>query len=107
MRGDLPLIAIVDDELALQEALESLVRAAGFEVECYPSAEDFLGSGCVQRAACLVLDVSLPGMSGLDLQRHLAVAGSSIPIVFITSNDDGRCTRAHWRSCTSRSLPMI
>jgi FixJ family two-component response regulator len=82
------LIAIVDDEAALREATESLFKSAGFDAECFESAEAFLRSGCWQRASCLVLDVRLPGMSGLDLQRHLAAIEFHIPIVFMTAQYD-------------------
>jgi len=82
------VIAVVDDEAALREALESLLRSAGFKALTFPSAEEFLASDCGKRAGCLILDVRLPGMSGPELQRHLAKSGSRIPIVFITAQED-------------------
>jgi FixJ family two-component response regulator len=90
MRGDTrePLVAIVDDEVALREATESLLRSVGFAAECFASAEEFLRSGCGLRAQCVVLDIRLPGMSGLDLQRTLAALEAGIPIVFMTGQDD-------------------
>ena len=81
-------IAIVDDEAALREAIEGLVRSAGFRAEGFASAEDFLQSTCGDRAGCLILDVRLPGMSGLELQQHLARTGYHIPIAFITAQED-------------------
>jgi FixJ family two-component response regulator len=82
------LIAIVDDEPALREATESLFRSCGFEAESFASAEDFLRSGCGQRAACVVLDIRLPGMSGLELQRYLDAIDYHIPLVFMTAQFD-------------------
>jgi FixJ family two-component response regulator len=75
-------ITVVDDEAALREATESLLRSAGFRAEGFASAEDFLRSKCWDSAGCLILDVRLPGMSGLELQQHLARTGHHIPIVF-------------------------
>jgi FixJ family two-component response regulator len=83
-----PLIAIVDDEAALREATESLLRSAGFSAECYASANEFLQSGCSARASCLILDVRLPGMSGLELQKTLCANGTKLPIIFITAQED-------------------
>jgi FixJ family two-component response regulator len=82
-------VAVVDDEPAVREAIASLIRSAEFAVECYASAEDFIAAAGAERAACLVLDVRLPGMSGLGLQRHLASLHASIPIVFLTACEDG------------------
>lgn len=81
-------IAVVDDEAALREATDGLLRSAGFRAEGFASAEDFLRSECRDRAGCLILDVRLPGMSGLELQQHLARTGCYIPIVFITAQED-------------------
>jgi FixJ family two-component response regulator len=81
-------VAIVDDEAALREATENLLKSAGFRTTDFASAEDFLQSGCGEGAGCLILDVRLPGMSGLDLQRHLAGAGIHIPTVMTTAEQD-------------------
>src|SRR4051812_21096983 len=83
-----PLIAVVDDEAAVREATESVLRSAGLRAETFASAMAFLESDCARRARCLVLDVRLPGMSGLDLQKALGERASRIPIVFITAQDD-------------------
>ena len=85
---DPQLVAIVDDEAALREATESLLRSAGYAAESFESAEAFLHSPCRHRAGCLILDVRLPGMSGLELHRHLACSGSPIPTVLITAQED-------------------
>ena len=82
------IIAIVDDDAPLREALGSLLNAAGFSTQVFASAEDFLNSAHRQNTICLVLDIRLPGMNGIELQRALNASGSSIPIVFITAHGD-------------------
>jgi FixJ family two-component response regulator len=82
------LTAIVDDEAALREAIESLIRSAGFPAQGFASAEEFLRSESRTVIGCLILDIGLPGMSGLELQGHLAGGGSRIPIVFVTAQHD-------------------
>ena len=83
-----PLIAIVDDDDALRYSLDDLIRSMGFRTQGFPSAEAFLGSNHACDAACLILDVRMPGMNGLELQRQLVATNSSIPIIFITSHVD-------------------
>jgi FixJ family two-component response regulator len=83
-----PVVAVVDDEKAVREAMAGLLRSAGFSAECFGSAEAFLERQLRRRFSCLVLDVGLPGMSGLDLQKHLAASRSEVSIVFITAFDD-------------------
>ena len=80
------VIAIVDDDAPLREALGSVMKAAGFLTSTFASAEDFLDSANWRDTACLILDVRLPGMSGVELQKRLAEAGSQVPIVFVTAN---------------------
>ena len=80
-----PLISLVDDASCCREALVSLLRSAGFQVEDFASAEDFLNSGRLRETACLILDVRMPGMGGLELQRRLAQTGYRIPIVFMSA----------------------
>jgi FixJ family two-component response regulator len=87
------LIAVVDDDEAIREATESLIRSVGFRAVVFPSAEDFLRSNHLQATACLIADVRMPGMSGLELQQQLATANYPIPIVFITAHGDAE-TRA-------------
>jgi FixJ family two-component response regulator len=88
MRQTAPAIAVVDDDASVRRALQRLLRSAGFAVETFATAREFLDSGHWAQTACLVLDIHLPGMSGLELQEHLAVSGAPIPIVFITAHDD-------------------
>ena len=83
-----PIVFVVDDTLAVREAVTSLLGSVGLRVQTFGSARDFLGHPRPDAPACLVLDVRLPGLSGLDLQRELADTGSAIPIVFITGHAD-------------------
>ena len=80
-----PVIAIVDDDASIREALQSLLRPVGWRAAGFASAEDFLQSGQGQTTACLLLDVRLPGMSGLELQRQLGASYAHLPIIFRTS----------------------
>jgi len=95
MRGDtdwmpgVPLISIVDDDDFLRNSLDNLIRSVGFRVQGFSSAEAFLNSDQVRDTACLILDVRMPGMSGLQLQRQIVAANWRIPIIFITSYADG------------------
>jgi FixJ family two-component response regulator len=90
-----PLISIVDDDDSLRNSLNNLIRSVGFGVQGFSSAEAFLNSIQQYDTACLILDVRMPGMSGLDLQRRLVATNCRIPIIFITSHgDDNARTRA-------------
>ncbi|MBS1797419.1 MAG: response regulator transcription factor [Acidobacteria bacterium] len=82
------IVFVVDDDRSIREALDGLFRSAGFSVLAFASAREFLRSEKPAVAACLVLDVRMPGLSGLDLQRELAAAEILIPIVFITGHGD-------------------
>jgi FixJ family two-component response regulator len=84
-----PLISIVDDDDSLRNSLNNLIRSVGFRVQGFPSAETFLNSTQLHDTACLILDVRMPGMNGLDLQRQLVASNCRIPIIFITSQGDG------------------
>ena len=89
------LISIVDDDDALRNSLDDLIRSIGFRTQGFPSAEAFLSSNQACDTACLILDVRMPGMNGLDLQRQMVAANWRIPIIFITSHaDDGARVRA-------------
>ena len=89
------LISIVDDDDALRNSLDDLIRSIGFRTQGFPSAEAFLSSNQACDTACLILDVRMPGMNGLDLQRQMVAANWRIPINFITSHaDDGARARA-------------
>ena len=83
-----PPIAIVDDDRSLQSALEDLLESAGLSPRCFGSAEEFLEWGGRNDSACLVLDVRLPGMTGLELQAKLKAEGSGVPVIFITAQGD-------------------
>jgi FixJ family two-component response regulator len=82
------VIAVVDDEEAIRKALRRLLRSAGHRVELFDSAEEWLSSDHLEDSACLVLDVRLPGLSGLELQRHLISSHCRPPIIFITGHPD-------------------
>jgi FixJ family two-component response regulator len=82
------LVFVVDDDASLREALKSLIRSVGLQVELFGSAQEFLQRKRPDVPSCLVLDIRLPGTSGLDFQRRLAEAGISIPIIFITGHGD-------------------
>jgi FixJ family two-component response regulator len=81
-------VFVVDDDQSIREALGSLIRSAGLAVETFASAQDFLDRSLADAPSCLILDVKLPGLSGLDLQQQMAKAGIDIPIVFITGHGD-------------------
>jgi FixJ family two-component response regulator len=85
---DGPFVAIVDDDELFRRSLERLVRSAGFTVEGFGSAEEFLERGDLDRTACAILDLKLPGMSGLDLQQRLITAPTPIPVVFASAHDE-------------------
>jgi FixJ family two-component response regulator len=82
------VISIIDDDESVREALQGLMRSVGFAVNVFASAEEFLDSDRLHDTDCLILDVRLPGMNGLELQRQLAISHSEIPIIFITSYED-------------------
>jgi FixJ family two-component response regulator len=81
-----PLISIVDDDQAVREALQRMLRSHGFTTEVFASAEQFLASGHPCDEACLILDVRMPGMTGFGLHRHLLSEGCRIPIILITGS---------------------
>lgn len=82
------MIAIVDDDEPLREALGSVMKAAGFSARTFASAEEFLTCKDCDETACLVLDVRLPGMSGIELQKRLMETNSRLPIIFVTAHGD-------------------
>ena len=83
-----PLISIVDDDDSVRQALKSLIDSVGFRAEVFDSGEEFLKSPYLSQTDCLIADVRMPGMSGLELQERLSAAGRSIPIVFISAHED-------------------
>ena len=84
----IPLISIVDDDDALRSSFEDLIRSVGFRVQGFISAEAFLRSNQVQETDCLILDVRMPGMTGLGLQRQLRSQSPDLPIIFVTAYED-------------------
>ena len=80
------LVTIVDDDKAVRDALGNLLESVGLQVEAFASAEEFVNSSNVNHRACLILDVQLPRMSGLELQRRLSNKSDSVPIIFITAH---------------------
>jgi len=88
-----PLVAIVDDDASVRQSAGRLIRSVGYRAEAFGSAQEFLDSGRAANAACLILDVRMPGMDGLELQRQLGGNDPAIPVVFITaraSDDEER-----------------
>jgi FixJ family two-component response regulator len=83
-----PFVFVVDDDRSIRESLSNLIRSAGFNVQTFPSAQAFLTSRRPDAPSCLVLDVQLPGLSGLDLQQELAKVHCQIPIIFLTGHGD-------------------
>ncbi len=81
-------VFVIDDDPSIREAIRSLIRSVGIRVETFASAQEFMASKRPDAPSCLVLDVRMPGLSGLDLQRELSEAGISIPIIFITGHGD-------------------
>jgi FixJ family two-component response regulator len=88
MNPEHPIVFIVDDDLSVRDALRNLLRSVGLRVETFGSAQEFLATPPPDSPACLVLDVRLPGLSGLDLQRKLAEMKMEVPIIFITAHGD-------------------
>jgi FixJ family two-component response regulator len=80
-----PLISIVDDDESIREATRGLVRSLGYQAAVFSSAEEFLQSDSVERTSCLITDVQMPGLSGIDLQRSLIERGNQMPTIFITA----------------------
>ena len=89
-----PRVSIVDDDESVREAISSLLRSIGLEAKVFASAEQFLNSDYQHNADCLILDVRMPGMTGLQLQEKLASAKCDIPIIFITAHVSDREAKA-------------
>ena len=82
------LLSVVDDDESVRESLPDLLREFGFAARAFSSAEEFLLSDCVEETKCLILDIAMPGMTGLDLQQELRRRGQEIPIIFVTAQRD-------------------
>jgi len=90
----IPLVSVVDDDESVRESLRGLIRSIGLRVETFPSAEEFASSDQLEETDCLILDVRMPGKSGLELQRELAANGRDIPVIFITAHGSDESVRA-------------
>jgi FixJ family two-component response regulator len=88
LRESRPVIAIVDDDHSVREGLRSLIRSAGWSVETFASAQEFLARPRAKAPSCLILDLQLPDLSGLDLQKRMASMNLEIPVVFLTGHGD-------------------
>ena len=84
------LVVVVDDDLSVRESLPELLQQCGFAATAFASADDFLASSTMDQTSCLILDIVMPGMSGIELARELARRGQAIPIVFISGDGDER-----------------
>ncbi len=82
---DCPAVAVVDDDESVRESLPDLLKELGFAARAFSSAEEFLASGCIDHIRCLILDISMPGMTGLELENRLRIQGHRTPIIFITA----------------------
>ena len=99
------LISIVDDDQSVREATTSLLKSNGFRAEVFSSAEDFLVSHYLDETKCLILDVQMPGMNGLELQRRLASENRCIPIIFISAHDNQEVRKQAARAGAIDFLP--
>jgi FixJ family two-component response regulator len=89
-----PLISVVDDDHSVRESLARLIRSVGFRVQVFESAEEFLSADQVSRTDCLILDIRMPGMNGLELQHELSSSDRELPVVFITAHGSDEEVRA-------------
>jgi len=92
------MIVVVDDDISVRESLESLIKSVGMQVKVFASAEDFLSAAHPRRADCLILDVRLPGMSGVELHQHLLDSNGQVPVIFITAHASDDLARSDARS---------
>jgi FixJ family two-component response regulator len=88
--GNTRIIAIVDDDESVRFALKGMMKSVGLPAQAFASAEDFLNSGILHQIACLIADIRMPGMSGLDLQKKLNAEHHRIPTIFITAHGDAK-----------------
>jgi FixJ family two-component response regulator len=90
MTNNQSIVMIVDDDDSIRKAVRRLMKSFGFAIETFASAEQFLDSDRLEKTSCLILDVHMPGMNGLELQERIAASSHGIPIIFITAFNDGR-----------------
>ena len=90
----LPMISVVDDDQSVRESLARLIRSVGFTVQVFGSAEEFLSAGQGRRPDCLILDIRMPGMNGIELQRELSASDRDLPVIFITAHGSDEEVRA-------------
>jgi FixJ family two-component response regulator len=83
-----PLISIIDDDESMRRAVVALIRSAGYKARGFASAEEFLGNGAVANFACIITDIQMPGMSGMELKQHLLTIQSPVPVIMITARHD-------------------
>jgi FixJ family two-component response regulator len=89
-----PLVSVVDDDISVRTSLDRLIRSARLDVTVFASAEEFLASDHPRKVECLILDVCLSGMSGVELHRHLLASRCNVPVIFITGNECDDRTRS-------------
>jgi FixJ family two-component response regulator len=82
------MISIVDDDISVRESIRDLIESLGYEVAAFESADRFLEAACLPETSCLITDLQMPGLSGLDLQSRLIVDGQYIPVIFVTAVPD-------------------
>ena len=92
--ANLPLISVVDDDQSVRESLEGLLRSVGFAVKVFASAEEFMNSSHLRETDCLILDVRMPGMDGLELHRNLVASHREMPVIFITAHGSNEEVRS-------------
>jgi len=90
----MPIISIVDDDISIRKSLDRLIRSAGLKVLVFASAEEFLNSAQPRKADCLILDIQLPGMSGIELLHYLKTQKYKVPIIFITAHGSDEQARS-------------
>ena len=83
-----PLISIIDDDVSMRRAIVALVRSSGYDARGFSSAEEFLACGIVESFACIITDIQMPGMSGIELKLHLVASRYSVPVIMITARQE-------------------
>ena len=83
-----PLISVIDDDNSMRSAVLALVRSAGYEARSFASAEDFLDSADAQGSACVITDIQMPGMDGIELKQHLMASRNAVPVIMITARHE-------------------